>query len=299
MLVRQRIILNVLKQAEGDISRLKLTKLAFLFARTSGAPEAKTFYQFLPYKYGPFSFVLYHELGELARSGHVDLGQAGRVLLRDGAKVPDLVPRVQRDLRTIMAEFGPLSNASLVSAVYDAYPWFTVNAVEVSNRREARPVAQAGVFTVGYERLQVDGFLNLLLKSGIERIIDVRSNPVARRFGFHKSTLAALAQDVGIEYVHVPEVGVPPESRRHLESQADYGALFAHYEHEIVPAHEQAVVDIARLMRASPSVLVCLEENPSHCHRQVLARHVAERTGLRIHDLRMGEYGKWEPQPMF
>jgi uncharacterized protein (DUF488 family) len=46
----------------------------------------------------------------------------------------------------------------------------------------------------------VDGFLANLIKNGIEAVIDVRSNPVSRNYGFAGSTLKALAERIKLYY---------------------------------------------------------------------------------------------------
>ena len=38
----------------------------------------------------------------------------------------------------------------------------------------------------------VNALLDLLLRKGIRRLVDVRCNPVARRYGYHKATLCRL-----------------------------------------------------------------------------------------------------------
>jgi hypothetical protein len=50
------------------VSRLRLVKLAFLLSREASAPRAGI-YDFGPYKRGPFSFTLYHEMRALERNG--------------------------------------------------------------------------------------------------------------------------------------------------------------------------------------------------------------------------------------
>jgi uncharacterized protein (DUF488 family) len=48
----------------------------------------------------------------------------------------------------------------------------------------------------------------------IRRLIDVRSNPTARRYGFHESTLDRLVNRLSIEYRHFAELGIRSEIRR-------------------------------------------------------------------------------------
>jgi len=68
MFSRQRAILRLIENEGGAIARLRLVKLAFLLSREDDAPRAGI-YDFVPYKRGPFSFTLYHELRTLQRDG--------------------------------------------------------------------------------------------------------------------------------------------------------------------------------------------------------------------------------------
>ena len=143
------------------------------------------------------------------------------------------------------------------------------------------------MFTAGYESLSVDAFLNLLVESGIERLIDVRQNPVARRFGFHKSTLSRLLGHLKIEYVHVPELGIPSSFRQDLDSYEDYDRLFKRYEAATLSSEKPAISNVARLVSERPSVLVCMEADPKYCHRSRLATRVAAATSLPVTHLRV------------
>src|ERR1700722_9703306 len=68
MFSRQRAILRLIENEGGSVARLRLVKLAFLLSRETESPRAGL-YDFVPYKRGPFSFTLYHELRALGRDG--------------------------------------------------------------------------------------------------------------------------------------------------------------------------------------------------------------------------------------
>src|SRR5262249_34427565 len=84
--------------------------------------------------------------------------------------------------------------------------------------------------TIGYEGRTLEGYLNELLRAGVTLLCDVRRNPISRKFGFSKGTLAKGCEGVGLRYQHLPELGIASEQRQNLTTQADYDALFADYE---------------------------------------------------------------------
>src|SRR3990172_4517804 len=94
----------------------------------------------------------------------------------------------------------------------------------------ARPTAgKPGVCTIGYEGRTFEGYLNILIRHGVTLLCDVRRNPLSRKYGFSKSTLARGCAGLGIRYEHLPELGIAAENRRRLTAPADYDALFAVY----------------------------------------------------------------------
>ncbi|MFN5949259.1 MAG: DUF488 family protein [Pirellulaceae bacterium] len=183
----------------------------------------------------------------------------------------------------MVSRFGKKDTTSLVDYVYERYPAFTVN----SKRRKlsVRPEAKPAVFTAGYEGLSIDGFLNLLIVSGIKRLIDVRNNPIARRYGFHKSTLQRLTDRLEIDYVHLPELGIRSEDRQSLVDQDDYDTLFDRYEKTILKDERESIQQVGRLVTELPSVLVCMESEPKCCHRSRLAAAVSKEIKLPIRHL--------------
>lgn len=285
MLNRQRVALFMLRKAGGRASRMQLMKWLFLLRHETSSRGGDAFYQFLPYHHGPFSFCLYHEASRLGAGGllaETD-SQTWEItpLGRSTAGEPSSLMR--DDVSLVLERFGHRPVEELVRYVYDRYPWFTVNSL--NDARCLKPRAETAVYTAGYEGLQVDGFLNCLLGAGIQRVIDVRNNPVSRRYGFHKGTLSRLCGHVGVDYVHVPELGIPPGERKNLDGPGDRAPLFNRYERSLIASGVSAIRNVAALMAQMPSVLVCSESDPACCHRSRLAQVVAARATLPVRHL--------------
>ena len=272
----------MLKFAGRPVQHIELMKWCFLLRHESESQGGSSFYDFVPYKYGPFSFALYQEIEKLKSTSYI---------LSDGELAWKLNPAfvsaaagvgfgVERELRAVVSEFGHFSSEELLDYVYHRHPWYTVN----SHRKKLalRPQSRPAVYTAGYEGISIDAFLNLLVESGIERLIDIRSNPIARRYGFHKSTLNRLVNRLGIEYCHFAELGIQTEIRRLFPADGDRGVMFNEYEVTTLTNERAAVKAVSVLVRSRPSVLVCMEADPACCHRSLLARPVSELTGLPI-----------------
>ena len=286
MLHRQKALLLILQQVGSTASILQMMKWAFLLSHETSSHGGKTFYQFIPYRYGPYSFTLNQEADSLIRNGFLEKGKNNCWSLTDlGKKFDvDLPKNIIQDIHYVATKYGDLSSQELLDLVYDKYSWFTINSDLPGRRKKKRPIAEKAIYTAGYEGKTVDEFLNLLMESGISRLIDVRFNPISRRYGFHKSTLARLCNFLGIDYQHLPELGIPGSERDDLSSSDKYASLFNDYRSSL-PSRENALLNLTGLLESKPSVLVCMEADPKFCHRSVLAQHLATLIDMPIKHL--------------
>lgn len=289
LLNRQKCILYMVEWARRPVSRLALTKWAFLLAREMPSGGGSSFYDFLPYQYGPFSFTLFREADKLVRDGYLREAKIGQ---RDAWEtVPDVaadtgsLPRpVRSDAERVVERFADTADSDLIDHVYEHFPWYTANSQ--IRRLAQRGVAAVAVYTVGYEGCSIDRLLDVLMRTGIHRIIDVRRNAVSRRYGFHGSSLARICGKVDIDYAHVPEVGIPTALRRDLRGPADYAKLIEEYARGLLPEKTGAVAEVCRLLSERPSALMCMEADPALCHRSRLADTIATMTHLPVRHIR-------------
>jgi len=257
-----------------------------MVSRQADAPRTGV-YEFVPYRRGPFSFTLYHDLRALERDGWVMASEHDIWLTQGpGLETAFLDRNFVETIDRVSNRYREMPTWAVVDSVYSEYPWFTLNSESVQKRAVTRPKGALAVYTVGYEGIMVDSLLDTLLRAGVQRLIDVRCNPIARRYGFHKSTLTRLCADVGIEYLHIPALGIPSAWRADLDDRDSYERLFERYENEILPAQNAAVVQVGQLVQQRPSALMCMEADHTSCHRSRVANVVSAQTGLAIKELR-------------
>lgn len=290
MLTRQRTVLDLLVSAGRPLSPTVFVKLVFLLRHETPVQRTPAFYDFVPYKFGPFSFSLYRDLAGLRHDGYV-APEGDRVTLSPrmlgdiGENSKQLAPSVRAAVAEIIGRYGTIAQEQLIRSVYSRYPWFATRSelAEVQSLElPPRPAPPLAVYTAGYENKSVDLFLNDLLRKGIEVLIDVRANPLSRKYGFSRRQLADLAGKLGVEYVHFPDLGIPSKDRADLDGFDSYQRLFQRYEEEMLPKNEGAIQEVARLMRLRPSVLVCFEGDVRCCHRSRLASAVSRQGSLEI-----------------
>lgn len=138
-------------------------------------------------------------------------------------------------------------------------------------------------FTLGYASRTLDEVLDVLSAHGIATLVDVRRDPVSRfRPQFNRKSLAAALPEHGIDYLHLPELGIPREVRTRLASNP---AEFARwYDTNVVPLFLGETYPRLRATARSPLAFMCAEKDPAGCHRSRLAAAL-EGLGLRGMDI--------------
>jgi hypothetical protein len=69
------------------------------------------------------------------------------------------------------------------------------------------------IYTVGYERRDVDDLMSAVRDQGVRAIADIRERPVSRKPAFRASALRAVCEAGGIEYQAWPMLGSAAEQR--------------------------------------------------------------------------------------
>ncbi len=285
MFKRHKVLLGVLLKSPKILSNTELMKLVFLLKQETCLFKDRTFYDFLPYKYGPYSFTVYRDLDELVRSGYLneDNYEINESMLKDVKEIYESIPvQVKKAILNIIYNYAGLSLKPLVDHVYKKYPWFTTRSELLNKTPKDYFRGEKAVYTSGYEGRSVDLFFQKLLKKGIQRLIDVRNNPISRKYGFSKKTIGRLSKKLEIDYVHLPQLGIPPSYRTSLNSFDDYQKLLFNYESKILPNVSNIRHEASRLLEEQTSVLVCYEADVRCCHRGRLAKAIASDTGLGV-----------------
>ncbi|MCH7726993.1 MAG: DUF488 family protein [Planctomycetes bacterium] len=292
MLKRQKMLLRILDEANRPLTHVELVKAAFLLRYETVVLNEAAFYDFVPYRFGPFSFALYRELGALSRDGYVTEDENSVQLVArmrgESRRRADEIPAAWKAaIRHTVAKYLSCTQEELLRDVYRRYPWFALKSElgHLVAERSNPPTVPIAVYTVGYEGKSVDGFFNGLLVSGIEAILDVRANPISRKYGFARKSMSEIARKLGIAYFHLPELGISSDDRSNLSDFASYQRLLDRYEQEMLPTRASAVSRATQLLNQKPSALLCMERDVRCCHRGRLALAVGKQTGLPVSHL--------------
>ena len=276
---RQKVLLYLasrLKAQKRQVSRTYLNKLLFVLGKESEICKSVRFYNFYPHLYGPFSSQLYLDIADLQSRAYLDNKLNPRM---NDDEIAELVgEKVAVIVDATMERF--LSDNTM-DYVYEKYPEYTSRSLpKKHNDMEKDP----GLFSIGYEGHDIDSFLDVLIQNQIQLIADLRYNPFSMNTVFTKSKLIYYLENVGIGYLHVPELGIDGKYRKNLDSDTDYRKLFAFYSESILPYQKEKVVEIAEKGSRSRVAMMCFEHDKDHCHRGVVSNEL-ERDSFKVNHL--------------
>jgi uncharacterized protein (DUF488 family) len=138
------------------------------------------------------------------------------------------------------------------------------------------------IYTIGYEGRAIGDFLATLLALRIKVLVDVRDSGSSRKLGFSSSILERMTEKIGIEYRHVPKLGVPSADREDFRRLDTVPRARLWYRDRVAQSAEDAVSEAAGLCREGHAALLCYEQDERYCHRYPLAGVLSEITGLEV-----------------
>ena len=149
---------------------------------------------------------------------------------------------------------------------------------------EARSIDAADFFTLGYEGRPTDDLLAALRVAGVSLLLDIRHSPVSMyRPELSKRNFCELLAREGIEYLHIPEWGVPRGIRAEAAEAGSREPIWRWYDQNVVERF--FTVNLHRFLNMGhPLAMMCMEADPEECHRHRLFMAL-EKQGLRGFDL--------------
>lgn len=281
MFYRRKIILGLLQLFDGQLDKIRLQKLLFLFTNK----QSKAEYEFIPYKFGCYSYSANADMTAMVTRGFLNEDEKSFEKKDKTDYLKQLKPADLKLLREVKANYGKMSATALMKHTYLNFPFYATRSEAAENiltKEELERVTKAKpkgnktvLFTIGYEGISLEEYLVRLLKNDVKILVDVRNNPLSMKYGFSKSQLKKYCESLGIHYVHFPQVGIQAEQRRELNSQTDYDKLFALYRKNNLTKTTDTQSEILNLLKVHKRIaLTCFEANICQCHRKHLAEAI-------------------------
>ncbi len=266
---------------DGHLPKISLQKLLFLFTTRQAKPD----YDFVPYKFGCYSFSAAADLKAMVGHGILAEDKASYNKTDKTNYIASLNEKDKIVLVFLKNNYANLDESKLIKHTYLNYPYFAINSEiatnilsseQYSRVLEAVPTSEKTIlFTIGYEGISLEEYLNRLLKNDVKVLVDVRNNPLSMKFGFSKTNLKSFCNSLKIEYLHIPEVGIKSAQRQELNTQSDYDKLFDLYKKTNLTnttAQQEQILDLLRTKKRV--ALTCFEANICQCHRKHLAEAI-------------------------
>ena len=286
---RQRFLLQLLDQIGGPLSKLYFQKLLFVLHKEADV----SYYDFVPYKYGCYSFQAQADVKLFETFGWIEEKKEAINLLTKPTELKALDDDISSKIDELIKRFPKHSKETLIRYVYKHYPYYATRSEiakeysdnasykkiydEKSKLKKKAPI----VYTIGYEGLSFEAYVNLLLRHNVRLLCDVRNNPLSRKANFSKGALNMLLPKFGIRYVHLPDLGISSEMRQSLNSAHDYAQLFYSYK-KMLPQKTKSLVQLKELFRQHQRIaLTCYEKDHRFCHRHCISERLNE-DGINI-----------------
>lgn len=284
MFYRRKILLALLEAFGCKLETTSLQNILLLVSNRQEKPD----FHFVAHEFGGYSYQAAADLKTMAKYKQVEPIGNDWFKVDPEPYLPVLKETDRRLIEEVKQETGDLSGDELIRLVYRKYPQLAIKstlarrlltAAEYQKVEEARPKSGKTIlFTIGYEGISLEEYMNLLVANDIKVLCDIRGNPFSMKFGFSKSQLQDACNRAGIVYDHIPQLGIESEKRQILNTQADYDQLFAFYRKEILTRTLEYQDKIITLLAENKRVaLTCYEADVDRCHRKHLAEAITKR----------------------
>lgn len=286
MFYRRKIILALLQVFGGRLEKLQLQKLLFLVCQKQKDPE----YDFIPYLFGCYSHSAKADLFTMVKKDFL-IENETCYTKKDRKNYLTLLDEEDKLLvNQAYLLYNKLDSDGLMKHTYSKFPYYAINSTtterlltkeQFQKINNCRPgPGTTTLFTIGYEGISLEAYLNKLIKNDIKVLVDVRNNPLSQKFGFSKSQLIRYCEGLNIEYIHFGEVGIQSEYRQELKDQKDYDMLFDNYRKKTLLNTISTQEKIMALLKDKKRIaLTCFEANICQCHRKHLAEAIIQLPG--------------------
>jgi len=267
----------------GELEKIRTQKLLFLFSQK----QSKSEYDFIPYKYGCYSYSAKADLNTMLKKGILDENENLYIKSSPVDFIKSLKAEDKRKLEEVVKLYGKMSNDTLIKHTYINYPYYATKSLIAENILDKEQIKKINaqkkqsnetiLFTIGYEGVSLEHYLNKLVLNDVKLLVDVRKNPLSMKFGFSKTLLSKYCESLGIKYLHIPEVGINSDQRQELNTQKDYDELFERYKKTTLTqtdSYQQKIIEL--LKKHHRIALTCFEADVCQCHRKPLAEAIGK-----------------------
>lgn len=268
---RMKILMAVVQELGGDLPATRLQRLLFLYCHKF--IEHNHYYDFIPQPFGPFSLQAEADKDVLIKKKCLesDDNWIASAQIERFAVPLDFFEKIA--IQQLKNQWEDQSDEALEQAIKQEFPEYFI----IENNLTANDNTPV-FYTIGYEGLSPEKYVNTLLENKVRLLCDVRKNAFSQKYGFSKNELKNALERVGIAYKHMPELGIISEKRAQLETDRDYRLLFDEYEKETLSHQQHSLDTLTQLLKDNTRIAItCFEAKVCHCHRGRVATALKNR----------------------
>jgi uncharacterized protein (DUF488 family) len=136
------------------------------------------------------------------------------------------------------------------------------------------------IYSIGFTQRSAEDFFNTLKSAGIRRLVDIRLNNTSQLAAFAKrDDLAYFLKAIcNAEYHHEPLLAPTQDT---LDTYKKRKGDWAAYEREFLTLMRTRKIEkkLDRAQFTQPTVLLCSEFTPEHCHRRLILEYLQKKWG--------------------
>jgi len=134
------------------------------------------------------------------------------------------------------------------------------------------------IYTIGFTKKSAPMFFELLAKSGVQRLIDIRLNNTSQLAGFTKRDdfKYFLKELADIEYYHFDFLAPTKEIRDTYSKSKNWDLYTKQFLHLLEERKALDQLD-KKFFQEKTCCLLCSEANPEYCHRKLVADSLKNR----------------------
>jgi uncharacterized protein (DUF488 family) len=132
---------------------------------------------------------------------------------------------------------------------------------------------QETIYAIGHSTRDIDAFIELLERNGIDLLVDIRTVPGSRKNPqFGKDNLSKSLAERGIDYLHEPKLGGLRKVKKDSINIGWRNDSFRGYaDYMLTDDFHQALDELVKLGAHKSVAIMCAEAVPWRCHRNLVS----------------------------
>lgn len=139
------------------------------------------------------------------------------------------------------------------------------------------------LYTIGYEKKNIEEYLNILNDNDIQILIDVRERAWSYKRDFCKARFNSHLSENGILYLHHKDLGNPKIFRKNITDRKKTLNLYENY----LKKTKKGLSELENVFKNSKQkiCLTCFEKEHLECHRSIIIKVFSKDKKLQVVNL--------------